>query len=135
MNLAYLQYTGCPDKKRYIFGRDTITWGYELSLTVAEWFQNQFNMLLENITPENLVNHDRPMDSLKTSSVDVERKGKPMLDHILRLYQPDLICNHLGMINNIIKSFISVHSSSPYCQMFWFVLKFYLKLYNHHGYI
>ena len=79
--------------------------------------------LLENITPENLINHNRPVletslkvvDSLKMSSIDVESKGKPILEHILRLYQPHLICNHLELeliINNIIKSFISIHSSS-----------------------
>ena len=78
--------------------------------------------LLENIAPEN-INHNyniletslKVIDSLKMSPPDLENYGKSILEHVMRLYQPDLICNHLElelMINNIIKSFIFTSSSN-----------------------
>ena len=78
--------------------------------------------LLENISPEN-INHNyciletslKVVGSLKMSPIDLENHGKSILEHVMRLYQPDLICDHLElelMINNIIKNFILLSAPS-----------------------
>ena len=79
-----------------------------------------WDRLLENICVENMNGGDFSLletsltvvGALKVSSINVEKQGKNVLTNLLKLYQPELISDHLSLeltINNIFKNFLLKH--------------------------